>query len=89
MQLGYVNIGADTVSVMQAGFVNYMKYGRFGFGFLNVAVASSMLQVGFTNVTRDSSNMQIGFANVNGGVGGMQIGSLTTRRTPRDARSVL
>ena len=74
MQLGYVNIGADTVSVMQAGFVNYMKYGRFGFGFLNVAVASSMLQVGFTNVTRDSSNMQIGFANVNGGVGGMQIG---------------
>ena len=74
MQLGYVNIGADTVSVMQAGFVNYMKYGRFGFGFLNVAVASSMLQVGFTNVTRDSSNMQIGFANVNGGVGGMQVG---------------
>jgi hypothetical protein len=72
MQLGYVNIGADTVSVMQAGFVNYMKYGRFGFGFLNVAVASSMLQVGFTNVTRDSSNMQ-SVCDVNGGVGGMQI----------------
>ena len=74
MQLGYLNIGADTVSFMQAGFANYMRHGKYGFGFANVAVTSSALQVGFTNVTRDSSNVQVGFANVNGGVGGTQVG---------------